>query len=114
MENYTRIIPRDFFNEAKLLKCMGVLALKILDAQLPEGITIEIEESGEPFNIMLTDCGSLLVDNYPITVNGEPYTFKTTYNSKSNFPFFCDVDGEDVQVFNEDGNFDEEFITKFG
>ena len=48
MDNYSRVIPRDFFNEAKLLKCMGLLALKVLDNMTPNGIKILIEESGAP------------------------------------------------------------------
>ena len=111
---YQRVIPRDFFNEAKLLKCMGVLALKILDYQLPEGITITIKESSAAFKVDLIDDGSLTVSNYPVKVNGQAVTMKTRYNSKSNFPLICEIDYEEVLVFNEKGEFDEEFIEKFG
>lgn len=109
METYTRVIPRDFFNEAKLLKCMGQLALKILDAQTP--CKIIIEDSGDPFRIELTDCGSLYVANYPILVKDVPVLFKTTYNSKSAFPFYCEHYYTDYRVFDESGNWDEEFLS---
>lgn len=111
--DYKRVIPRDFFNEAKLLKCMGFLALKILDMQTPDGIDIHIEESGEPFRIGLIQDGSLTVENYTITVNGEMVIMKSTYNSKSNFPLFCEIGYDEVPVFDENGNFDEEFIEFF-
>ena len=110
---YPRVVPRDFFNESKLLKCMGFLALRILDRQLPEGITIEIDETGEPFDIQLTDDGSLTVVNYDVRVNGLDVVMKTTYNSKANFPLFCELDYEEFRVFNEQGEFDQEFLTKF-
>lgn len=113
MKNYQRVIPRDFFNEAKLLKCMGLLALKILDNNLPSSIQIKIEESGEPFDIELSDDGHLFVSNYPVTINGEVVLFKTSYNSKSNYPFFCEIDYTDYEVFDEQGNFTEEFIELF-
>ena len=54
--NHTNVvIPRDFFNYAKLLKCMGFLALNIHNGTLPDGIEISIEESGEQFEIGLED-----------------------------------------------------------
>lgn len=110
---YSRVIPRDFFNEAKLLKCMGVLSLAILDRKLPKGMEVKIEETGEPFEICLSDEGSLFVSNYPTAVNGERVIFKTTYNSKSNYPFYCETQDIEVCVFDESGNFDSEFIEHF-
>lgn len=112
-ETYCRVIPRDFFNEAKLLKCLGQLAIKIHECDLPEGFIIDIEESGDPFDIQLSDEGSLYVANYPTTVNGVRVRFKTTYNSKSPYPLFCEVDYTDYQVFEDNGEFCEEFINMF-
>lgn len=108
---YNRVIPRDFFNEAKLLKCMGLLSLKILDAQLPEGINITIEDSGEPFEIRLTEDGMLFVANYPVTLNDKNVLFGTTYNSKSQYPFFCIIDYVETLVFDENGQFTTEFLN---
>lgn len=110
---YSRVIPRDFFNEAKLLKCMGNLALKILDFQIPEGIKIEIENSGDPFNIVLTNDGFLMVSNYSVTVNGEEVIMKSTYNSKENYPFYCEIDYDEYLVFDDKGEFTKEFIERF-
>jgi hypothetical protein len=110
---YTRVIPRDFFNEAKLLKCMGQLALKILDRQLPDGIDIVIEESGEPFNIELSEDGALFISNYGITINNNPAFIGSTYNSKAPYPLFVCVDYEETQVFDDSGNFTTDFINRF-
>lgn len=110
--DYLRVIPRDFFNEAKLLKCMGQLSLKILDYQLPEGLNITIHESGDPFNICLSEDGSLFVSNYPIMVNGSQVFFKTAYNSKSPFPFYAEIDYCDILVFDEAGNFTSNFKSE--
>lgn len=106
---YFRVIPRDFFNESKLLKCLGQLSLKILDCQLPEGIKVEIEETGEPFRVALTDDGLLTVVNYPIKVNDCPVIMGTTYNSKSNYQLKCVVDYVEYEVFDDAGEFTEEF-----
>lgn len=109
IETYARVIPRDFFNEAKLLKCFGQLALKILDNATPENLNIYIEENGEPFEIDLTDDGSLFIRNYATTINYTSVLFKSTYNSKSNYPFFCELDNIDYEVFDDHGNFTDEF-----
>lgn len=113
--SYTRVIPRDFFNEAKLLNCMGFLQLKILDQQTPPGINIEINGNGEPFKIELNEAFyGLYVINYQILVNDEPYIFLTRYNNKNKFPFFVVTeDDEEIEVFDEQRNFTEEFIDYF-
>ena len=111
--NYIRVVPRDFFNEAKLLKCMGVLALAISDYKLPENIKIEINESGKPFEILLNEEFDLLVvSNYEVKINGEEYIVGTSYNSKSNFPFKV-VDDEEILIFDENGKFTLDFIERF-
>lgn len=87
-----------------------MLSLKILDCQLPEGVNIEIEETGEPFDIRLTDDGALFINNYKVTINGRPQSFRTEYNSKSATPFYCFVDYVEYEVFDLQGNFTDEFI----
>lgn len=84
---------------------MGRLALKILDNELPQGLDIQIEESGEPFDIRLTEDGSLTVENYPVTINGVPVIFKTSYNSKAAFPLFAEIDYTEYEVFDNNGEF---------
>lgn len=111
---YIRVIPRDLFNEAKLLKCFGQLALKVLDGLVPEGLVISIDENGEPFQIELADDGYLFIANYETTVNGQPVVFRSLYNSKSNWPFYCTLsEGDEVAVFDERGEFTLEFVENF-
>jgi hypothetical protein len=112
-ETYTRVIPRDFFNEAKLLKCMGQLSLKILDGMLPTGVDILIEESGEPFEINRTIDGNIFVVNYYVTVNQMPVQFATKLNSKEPYPLMAIVDYEEYEVFDNNGNFTTDFINRF-
>lgn len=111
MEQYTRVIPRDFFNESKLLKCMGQLSLKILDGKLPDGVNIEIDECGEPFYIGLSNDGRLFLNNYNTTINDIYVSLSTTYNAKDAFPLICFHDDIETTVFDESGNFTDEFIT---
>jgi len=110
-ETYIRVIPRDLFNEAKLLKCVGKLCLLIHDnSNLPA--KIEFEHDGNPFNIELLEEGSLTVTNIRFKIEGKEYLFKTTYNSKANYPFYLQTEEfEDREVFDEFGSFSPDFIT---
>lgn len=111
---YPRIIPRDFFNESKLLKCMGRLALLKHKGNLPDNININVEESGEPFHVKLhNEYGCLYVSNYNVTINDIDVFVGTLYNSKNNYPLVCYYDYTEYLVFDENGNFDDEFIEFF-
>jgi hypothetical protein len=111
--NYMRVIPRDLFNEAKLLKCMGRLVIEAERHQ--RAIQIEFEETATPgFQIeQCEDDGNLYISNIIVTINGKPYFCYTTYNSKTNFPLYvddiADADFESVRVFDETGEFTQEF-----
>jgi hypothetical protein len=107
--NYNRVLPRDLFNEAKLLKCIGRLILLIEDNMTP--VRMSYGENGEPFTIGLTDDGSLMVTNLGISINRRLQTFKTTYNSKSNYPLLLETpDYSEILVFSENGEFTPDFI----
>ena len=109
--SHKRVIPRDFFNESKLLKCMGRLSIKILDNDLPEGVSIKIDENGEPFDIVLDGVISkLYVSNYKTTVNDVEVKFGTEYNSKSNYPLYLIYGYDEIEVFDDNGDFSDEFV----
>lgn len=102
--SYQRVIPRDFFNESKLLKCLGKLSIK------GESLGIKIEESGGLFNIeLLEDWAVLTVTNYRVTVNDNIYTFGTRYNSKDPYPLVMLYEYEEIEVLNENGEITKEF-----
>jgi len=125
---YKRVIPRDFFNEALLLKSMGLLALKIQTAMIPPGIQISIEEEDdkileeeddkileyEGFNIKLYgEAGILYVDNYNVFINKKNVFIGTVYNSKRRYPLVAYHNNCEIEVFDEEGGFTEAFITTF-
>lgn len=105
---YNRVIPRDLFNEAKLLKCLAVLTLKIHDNQAPE--SLKVEQIDNDFKIGLTDEGNLKTYTLQFTYKDEILSFETTYNAKYNFPLFCCYENCEYLVFDEMGNFDNEFL----
>lgn len=112
---YDRVFPRDLFNEAKLLKCAGILCLKILDCQAPQSLTYN-DENNTGIQIGISEDGGLSIVNLKVFVNKKRAVFVTTYNSKSPYPFYLRSYGkrydeyEDIPVFTEAGDFDPEFI----
>lgn len=116
---YQRVIPRDLFNEAKLLKCLGQLALFIHNGKdakctpTPEKLTIEHENDENPeFKIrQLPELAGLTCSNLNIFYDNEYLTLYTNYNSKESYPllYFTD-DGEEIEVFDENGQFHPDFI----
>ena len=107
--DYTRVSPRDLFNEAKLLKCLGQLALHIHDAKCP-GVTFK--DSGSPFKIGLHDAGYLTAGaGIKFSISGEPLWLGISYNSRAPFPLICMVDWEEIEVFNEDGSINDDFLA---
>lgn len=120
---YKRVIPRDFFNEAKLLKCMGHLSLAILGARIPADVNIEISyndayaeecEGVEGFAIQLDPHLELLyVANYDIYINEEYVACGTIYNRKDPFPLYVYYKETEIKMFDEEGQFSEDFIKTF-
>lgn len=107
---YQRVLPRDLFNEAKLLKCFGHLCLLILDNKIPPHSNMLFYSNGKAFDIELYNDGSLSICNIEIWIKDKMYSFFTTYNSKANYPLYLEHLGIQYDVFMEDGTWTDEFI----
>lgn len=113
---YARVIPRDLFNESKLLKCLGQLALIIHDKPLPCPLALEHENPKDGFviaqdkttgNLYCTSLSLVLVET------GDTVDVFTIYNSKAPFPlYFDDGNNSEFSVFEDDGTLSTEF-TEF-
>lgn len=109
--SYTRVIPRDLFNEAKLLKCTGRLVLLIHDRQAPAGLTFE--HDGGPFTILQDESdGSIYVFNINFSMEGKDgqFYFFTTLNNKDPYPLYLKFEEDEAQVFTDAGDFTPEFL----
>lgn len=112
---YLREIPRDLFNESKLLKCLGQLALLIHDGVTIKGL--EARHSGTEFRIDQRQCcGGLYVGRGLIfVVKSTILELYSIYNSKSGYPLVCMTPDGEIHVFYDDGALTEEFrdyVTK--
>jgi len=108
---YTRVCPRDLFNEAKLLKCLGRLSLMILDGYSPLK-EIHDTELHDGFCIVQDEAdGSIFCENLHFYANGRKLHLFTSLNSKEDYPLMLRGEDEDVDVFDLTGKyFTDEFL----
>ena len=104
--SYSRVIPRDLFNEADLLKCYGRLALDIEKFAphvelIHEGETFEIEQS--------TADGSISIANIKLYVRGDTIRLSRPLNTRRNYAIWAYPSPDcELQVFTENGVFTKE------
>lgn len=106
---YCRVIPRDLFNEANLLKCLGRFWIETERYQ-PQWVRIEFDN--EPFDVRLDeDDGSLSVANISISINGTDYRAKRPLNSREDWPLYLTTDDDCIAVFTDDGSLSPEMLA---
>jgi|688.fasta_scaffold2624612_1 hypothetical protein len=113
MKNYQRVLPRDLFNESKLLEQIGRICLAIHDGKLTQ---LDFEHDGEAFDIQLSDEGGLYISNLEfLDSKNSPIFFSTNYNSRQKNPLMVlDPETEEnLFVFGDSGEFSKHFLEKF-
>lgn len=107
---YKREIPRDLFNEAKLLKQLGKIEL-IINHTGPNKIGLKSEWDREPFDIRQDQGdGSIFVANYHLMLDGEEIHLYNPLNAREDWPMMARYKGEDYYMFNNKG----EIMPNFG
>ena len=107
---YQRVIPRDLFNEANLLKCYGRIYINLEVTNAPG---VVLEHVGGPF-VVIADyySGDLSVENVKLLINGTELKLFRPLNSREEWPlYFRNKLDEEVSVFNKDGSFTSEMIA---
>ncbi len=109
---YQRVIPRDFFNESKLLKCFGQLALLVHEEMAPPNVKIDYDDRGFIIDQHGEDDASLYFLNVKVYVNGNEIDVRLRYNAKDQaYPLLYETtDGDFEYMFKSDGTFTDEFI----
>lgn len=108
--SYQRVIPRDLFNEANLLKCFGTLYLR-LEALAIEGVSLEHDD--EAFDIDQDEnTGGLHVRNVALIVRGQKMEMWRPLNSRHAWPLYLNTpDDEEYSVFDDEGNLSAEMLN---
>lgn len=111
--SYVRVIPRDLFNEANLLKCYGQLYINLERMGLEECLVMG--DINGRFDIWQDENdGSLTVTNVVLTIHGDVVPLLRPLNSREPYPLWAtvrDIYGEpdELEVFNVDGTFTAQF-----
>lgn len=108
---YDRVLPRDLFNEAKLLKCLGQLCMLIHD-ELCNLRVYHNTKYYEGFNIQQdASDGGLFVQNLEFTtLSGMPVCVCVILNARSPYPMLFQLHGNEYLLFNDDGQLSAEYF----
>ncbi|WP_434716076.1 hypothetical protein [Paraburkholderia sp. A3RO-2L] len=107
--SYSRVIPRDLFNEANLLKCYGRLYINLETADAP---AVKLEHDGAAFDVQQDESsGAIFVANVKLKVRGVARRLYRPLNSREAWPLYLALDDDsEIEVFNEDGSFSGEML----
>lgn len=110
---YVRVIPRDLFNEANLLKCYGQLYLELEKLGMEDCIHGRGFKHGHPFMVRQDESdGSIFIENIYLVVRDRDRRLYRHLNSRDHYPLYMHMpeNDDDIRVFNEDGSLTEEMI----
>jgi hypothetical protein len=102
--------PRDFFNYATLMRCLGKLSVAIHD-EMTNGVKLTQEvDQDNPFQVEFDQYANCLsVKNYSVYWHKRSERVRldlwTPYNSEARYPLFTTVGGEELKVLDKDGKF---------
>lgn len=105
-----KVSPRDLFNDANLLKCLGHLALKL-------GV-----QDGDPRMVLPKSCiikqneatGGTYLAGCWLWSDAGAWSHLRPYNSRDAWPLYVyGPDEQEISVFNEDGTLTPEFCKEF-
>lgn len=105
MLNYIRVLPRDLFNEAKLLKCLGQLELLRIDGKCNQflEITHASDLYGGFFVSQDESDGSISCSNIGISCGGNPIKVFCGLNARDAYPLQFEYADHAGRVLTDDG-----------
>lgn len=109
--SYTRVIPRDLFNEANLLKCYGRIYINLENTR--DVADVELEHDGDAFDVQQDEAsGGLYVANVKLKVRGKPCQLHRPLNSREAWSLYLtDENDDELSVFADNGDFSVEMVT---
>lgn len=111
--SYKRVIPRDLFNEANFLKCLGQLALIIHDKDGKIfNIPFSIEYDGGPFELDQNESGDLICNNFKFFMDKEEIKLSRPLNSRDTWPLVGFYRNSYYYIFNDKGELGPNFGHK--
>ena len=108
---FKRVFPRDLFNEAKLLKCLGRLTLIIEDEMVPKCFSYHYDGEQLEVHQRQSDGGIYCANIQFFSKERGMLKLYTSLNSRESYPLVLDAkhDGE-IEVFTDSGSLTDQFI----
>ena len=109
---YTRVLPRDLFNEASLLKCYGRLWIEL---DRVTGRSWFDQEEVPRFEVdQDPSSGSLSITNIRFIADGREYPLFRPLNARGSWPLYLNAGDDDIAVFDEHGRLTPEMLLLIG
>lgn len=103
--SYIRVVPRDLFNEADLLKMLGKLVIHIMEKPTAVPWSYEHEEEHKGFRIEQDEGdGSISCVNLHFRIAGETVYLRRPLNTKNQWSLVAIFRGEEYYIFDSKGN----------
>lgn len=110
--SYQRVIPRDLFNEASLLKCLGRLWI-VLDNLHEVNHKAKLKQKDDFADFCTQQDpsdGSIFSENVKFYICGKFRHLYRPLNSRDAWPLWLNLDGREIEVFDDAGNPTNEFL----
>lgn len=113
---YQRMIPRDLFNDANLLKCYGQLYIKLTESGIEHSAKLLDDLCQDGFNIEQNpNSGATSLNNVILLIDNMTYWLERPLNSRDSWPLYvvgndADGDTDPIPVFDDNGNLSSEMI----
>lgn len=109
-ERFHRVIPRDLFNEAKMLAMVSKFAKDVNQGKMPGGF---IGKLNKRWTVALSEDGSLYISGFDLKYKGHKADLTMNYNSgkMNRFPLQVTVEDMDlwnVTIYDENGELDSD------
>lgn len=109
-ERFQRVIPRDLFNEAKILAMVSKFAKDVNEGRMPGGF---IGRLNKKWTVALSEEGLLYISGFDLTYKGYEANLTMNYNAGKahRFPLQItveDVDLWSVSIYDENGELDSD------
>lgn len=114
MDQYRRVLPRDLFNEADLLKCVARLWIVLGGRGWRDGALFP--DAWLPQFLVAQDpgSGSISIANLRFEIRGRRYDLTRPLNSRQPWPLYLECDEHDfdpIGVFDEEGELSPEMVA---
>lgn len=109
-ERFMRVVPRDLFNEAKILSMVSKFAKDVNQGKMPGGF---IGKLNKKWTVALSENGELYISGFDLTYKGQKADLTMNYNAGKmyRFPLQITVENMDlwsVSIYDENGELDSD------